>query len=392
MVYSVPLIIFMDDVSGNVSKQWNKHHAIYMLNTNLPREMLEKEFCVRFIPSSPHAAPMELMHAMRESISTAADSGIFVWDCKLNKEVMLIPEGLFLAGDNPMQAKECSHVGLNCNYFCRTCHVGRTKEYKESEAGYTSLFTEGNLRTSEEMASQALQQFKTALCSRATGKVLAATTATRVHDSTLSSIINTLPASTESQVRTQLEKELLDLLQGINIHMDTPMEILHTVLLGVVKYFWGQTVFLLKKAKLLNHFQTCLDSLDKDGLNAPSLNADYICHYKGGLISKHFKSLAQVMPFVINDLVPKSVFDGWTLIGELVILIWHTKIDDTEQYLVKLTQTISNFLNTTAHILPLVAIGMTSKQKNGFTVAHRSLPTSKTIPNKLVCLEFLINN
>ncbi|KAG2079913.1 uncharacterized protein F5147DRAFT_784669 [Suillus discolor] len=30
MVYSVPLIIFMDNVSGNISKQWNKHHAVYM--------------------------------------------------------------------------------------------------------------------------------------------------------------------------------------------------------------------------------------------------------------------------------------------------------------------------------------------------------------------------
>jgi hypothetical protein len=68
MVYAVPLIIFMDDVSGNISKQWNKHHAIYMSNANLPREMLEKEFCVRFVTSSPHAAPMEMMSAMQDSI------------------------------------------------------------------------------------------------------------------------------------------------------------------------------------------------------------------------------------------------------------------------------------------------------------------------------------
>ena len=32
MVLTVPLIIFMDDVSGNVSKQWNKHHVVYMSN------------------------------------------------------------------------------------------------------------------------------------------------------------------------------------------------------------------------------------------------------------------------------------------------------------------------------------------------------------------------
>lgn len=68
MVYAVPLIIFMDDVSGNISKQWNKHHVIYMSNGSMPREMLEKEFCVRFVTSSPHASPMELMKAMKDSI------------------------------------------------------------------------------------------------------------------------------------------------------------------------------------------------------------------------------------------------------------------------------------------------------------------------------------
>ena len=69
MVYAVPLIIFMDDVSGNISKQWNKHFVIYMSNANLPREMLQREFFVRFVASSLHASPMELMYAMKQSIS-----------------------------------------------------------------------------------------------------------------------------------------------------------------------------------------------------------------------------------------------------------------------------------------------------------------------------------
>lgn len=68
MVYRVPLIIFMDDISGNISKQWNKHIVIYMSNASLPREMLDQEFNVRFVMSSPHASPMELMHVMKESI------------------------------------------------------------------------------------------------------------------------------------------------------------------------------------------------------------------------------------------------------------------------------------------------------------------------------------
>jgi hypothetical protein len=122
---------------------------------------------------------------------------------------------------------------------------------------------------------------------------------------------------------------------GVNIHRDTPTEILHTVLLGVVKYFWGQTVFILEKAHLLDTFQTRLESISTNGLHAPTLGAEYICHYKGSLIGKHFKSLAQVMPYIIYDLVPKTVLNGWTVIGEVVVLLWHTKIDDLETYLVR---------------------------------------------------------
>ncbi|KAG1718716.1 hypothetical protein EDB19DRAFT_1899104 [Suillus lakei] len=359
MVYSVPLIIFMDD--------WNKHHAIYMSNTNLPREMLEKEFFVRFVSSSPHAPPMELMRAMRESISYVvlldiSQSGVIAWDCKYNEEIMLIPYALFLAGDNPMQAEECSHTGLNCNYFCRTCEVGGTKEYKESEAGYNTIFMSGNLRTPEKTLQEIRQQFETAFRSGATTKIQNSVSLTGVRDSSSALILSVLvelgkklrkrtagsQALTENEVEVALRKEFEELLKGgqlndiinpllgtdgLDIHMDTPTEILHTILLGVVKYFWGQTVFLLEKVKFLHIFQCRLESIDKDGLNAPCLNADYICHYKGSLIGKHFKSLAQVMPFIIHDLVPPTVLNAWTVIGELVVLVWHTKITDTEAYL-----------------------------------------------------------
>lgn len=81
-------------------------------------------------------------------------------------------------------------------------------------------------------------------------------------------------------------------------------------------------------------FHARLSSVDSDGLNAPSLNADYICKYKGSLIGKHFKSLSQFMPFLIYDLVPSTVLDGWNGLGALVVLLWHTEIQDTEEYLV----------------------------------------------------------
>ncbi|KAG0694571.1 hypothetical protein DFH29DRAFT_985225 [Suillus ampliporus] len=347
MVHMVPLLIFMDDVSGNVSKQWNKHHAIYMSNANLPHKMLEKEFFVQFVMFSPHAAPMELMRAMKESICNAAGSGIITWDCKYNKEAL-------------------------------TCDIGGTKEHKASGDGYSSLFT-------------IQQQFEIALKSGASEKIKNSVSSTGVRDSTSGLILNTLhvagtQAMPEAEVVAVLEKEFAELLQGdklddainpllgmegFDMHMDTPTEILHTILLGVVKYFWGQTVFLLDKAKFMGIFQICLEYVDKDGLNTLCLNADYVCHYKGSLIGKHFKRLAQVMPFLIYDLVPSTVLNAWTVIGELVVLVWHTKIVNTEAYLVVIIKhqavTLAEYLliKMPSSILSLAGIGMITKPQNG---------------------------
>lgn len=102
--------------------------------------------------------------------------------------------------------------------------------------------------------------------------------------------------------------------------------------------------------------QTRLTSLDTCGLNAPSFNAAYICHYKGGLIGKHFKSLAQLMPFVVYDIIPEPVLNGWIAIGLLLVLLWHTSIDDIDKYLDDLTKTIDDFLSITAQCAPSIMI------------------------------------
>ena len=137
------------------------------------------------------------------------------------------------------------------------------------------------------------------------------------------------PAMSEAQVIACLEHELETFLgsrlvngcinpllgiRGLNIHQDTSMKILYTILLGIIKYFWAQTAHILDKVQLLKQFQIRLESIKKDGLNSPTLTADYIVRYKGGLIGKHFKSLAQVMPYLVHGLVPQSVLDGWVII------------------------------------------------------------------------------
>ncbi|KIO11352.1 hypothetical protein M404DRAFT_127140, partial [Pisolithus tinctorius Marx 270] len=152
----------MDDVSGNISKQWNKHHVVYMSNASMPREMVEKEFCICFVTSSPHDTPLELMNGVSKSVWKTMEEGVITWDCKYKTEVMLIAYNVFIAGDNPMQAEECSHAGLHCNYFCRTCNVGGTNQEKMSDSGYMNLFQCGELCTPERTLAEIKKQVELA--------------------------------------------------------------------------------------------------------------------------------------------------------------------------------------------------------------------------------------
>jgi hypothetical protein len=91
-------------------------------------------------------------------------------------------------------------------------------------------------------------------------------------------------------------------------------------------------MWILEKGKQLEIFQARLNSVVTDGLNVPKLQADYMCQYKGGLIGKHFKTISQVMAFAVYDLVPKEVLEAWLIIGRLMVLLWHTEINDIESY------------------------------------------------------------
>jgi len=136
---------------------------------------------------------------------------------------------------------------------------------------------------------------------------------------------------------------------GVDIHKDTPTEILHTILLGIVKYYWAQTVWHLEKEKKMSLFQIRLGSVATAGLNIPSIQVEYICHYKGGLIGKHFKTLMQVMSFLVFDLVPRDVLQAWLVIGRLMVIAWCTDIEDIDGY------TVREFLSLKALVVTMLA-------------------------------------
>src|ERR1700722_848711 len=208
----------------------------------------------------------------------AAESGIVAWDCKYNEEVLLAPYGLFWGGDNPMQAEECSHAGLACNYFCRTCKVGGTKEFKASDEGYNQLFSvscyllsfayrltpisqEQEARTPSETAAQIQAQALATTQSGSTEKVKKMVTTTGIRDTTTTPIINVVldmgkklrkresgqEITPEADIQAKLVKALDDChyREAGNPLIGMAGEQCHVFLCSLLACFWQELIFIV---------------------------------------------------------------------------------------------------------------------------------------------------
>ena len=60
-VVSFPFWLYCDDVSGNQSKKWNKHHSFLFSAAGLPCSLSQQEYNVHFLCTSNLAPPLEML-------------------------------------------------------------------------------------------------------------------------------------------------------------------------------------------------------------------------------------------------------------------------------------------------------------------------------------------
>ena len=128
-------------------------------------------------------------------------------------------------------------------------------------------------------------------------------------------------------------------LSGLDPHEDTPVEILHVVLLGFIKYFWRDLVQNQINDEQKSLLIIRLNSLNVDGLGISRLAGETLVNYAGSLTGRDFRAIAQVTPFVIYDMVPADVFDAWVALSTLVPLLWQPIIEDINAYSVSVSST-----------------------------------------------------
>ncbi|KAJ7230962.1 hypothetical protein B0H12DRAFT_1029729 [Mycena haematopus] len=362
-----------DDVSGNKSKQYNKHMNMYTGNGCLPGRLLQQEYHVHYISTSPNASSAEQFSAFRDHVKATETEPVRCYNAATNRMCRFIIRTPGLPADNPQQSEEASHIGGNSNFPCRKCQWGGTQIEKETEHIYHECHFAGAARDAVQIRNNLEEQLRLLML----GDPKAVTDHQRVtgtKDKTTQHWIELLLAKSKamktanrqraandiaSELRTWLDAQpgdkmnpLLDI-TGLDPSQDTPVELLHTILLGVIKYIWHHMNTNQWSDEDRHLLAIRLQSTDLTGLTVPPLRAGYMIQYKNNLIGKHFKTLMQILAFHVHGLSTPEEFAMIKAAGELGARLWVPEIDNTEEYLDDLKIAIANLLDAFDAVDPL---------------------------------------
>ncbi|KAK0488233.1 hypothetical protein EDD18DRAFT_1359676 [Armillaria luteobubalina] len=133
---------------------------------------------------------------------------------------------------------------------------------------------------------------------------------------------------------------------GLDPHRDTPVEILHVILLGFLKYMWWDIINhqLHNNVDKKNELEIKLASVNIDGLGIDLVAAHTLVTYSGSLTGQDFRILVQITPFVLKGLVSDDCFETWVALSKLVPLVWQPEIEDINEYLTLVRNEIDYFL------------------------------------------------
>ncbi|KAI0739725.1 hypothetical protein C8Q80DRAFT_1112112, partial [Daedaleopsis nitida] len=357
--------LYCDDTSGNVSKKWNKHNSILLVLGGLPREHSQQLFNVYFLSTSNLASPLEMMEEVSRVLRHGRDVGIEVWDCASRSDTLVIPWVLAFQGNNPMASEFSSHIGMTGRCICRVCHLFEQESLTE-HARILSFLQEGDPRTKEQTI-RVLEEQQARVMAGAPSAINEMGTKTGVKDKYLQHFVDEIQVKLSKWreetknvnvptglTKKEMEREMLETLRqtlpenmfnpvlqipDFDAHSDTPVEILHVVLLGVVRYWWRDACsHQNSEGKVI--LKTHLTSLDVSGLGIPSLRGHTLVQHAGSLAGRDFRIVLQIAPAVLHGLILEVAYEAWLCLCRLAPLLFQPQIDNIEQYSVS----VSHFL------------------------------------------------
>ncbi|KAH9807600.1 hypothetical protein DFH28DRAFT_938119 [Melampsora americana] len=377
LIQSVPIALYSDDTSGNVSKKWNKHMSYYFTLAGLKPKLTNQEYHIHPLCTSNVSSALEQGDQIVDELNQAASRGFRAYDCSIKQDVIVIPFILCHMGDSPMHSEISNTTNPSGTLSpCRICDLTVESRADKQTPTYVQQFVgiDGdwlpatlpfrNWKCTQEQTRKlweltrnpkSIKQFDVLSKEYGIRDSLNLQFAKQVQE-----IYRTNKSKTKELQKTQqeivtlcesLEEQFGDhmfnpflRLAAFDGHLDTPVESLHVVLLGVTKYLYREMISNLTPTDLMT-VQGRWQAFQIDGLNVAPIQPRNMVQYANSLLGKDFRVVLQAAPFVFFEFLPDNYRHCWIALVHLASLILQTRIFSKDSYLHDLKIVIHRFLN-----------------------------------------------
>ncbi|KAI7864396.1 hypothetical protein BDF14DRAFT_1179705 [Spinellus fusiger] len=298
-VKTVPLNFFLDDTSGNTTKKWNKFESCVMSLV----AMLFKEQCkvenLFLVCTSNKLSITEMLPELVKDLG-ALEKGVEMFDVEYGKPVLVVGVVHFLMADNPMHVAVACSLGAKARLPCRKCYWVNGGNATVEQEGVDG---DAHARRRKEDLVEMYQH-----CASSPSNA-------------------SLRSNSYTGYKLTGGKALLSL-QLWDLTMDCPVEILHTILLGVAKHLVvGMVPFYAKKE--VKQLEERFFNYHSKAFTRKHCTPFCLC---GSYLGRDYKIIIQQMPTILCDLVQRRlissndskaiILDCFVKLGLLVSLLY----------------------------------------------------------------------
>ncbi|KAL0075550.1 hypothetical protein J3Q64DRAFT_1703904 [Phycomyces blakesleeanus] len=325
-----PIIFFTDDTSGNWSKQFNPYESWSMKLAGLSyeeRSLIANKLFLLAIPKKNDVSGMSLLPTLIRDLKKL-ENDIVVYSAEDNAYILLVAPLLWIEADTPCHSELCDILGSATLYLCHKCYIliQRTVPLKEMEY----YLKRHNKRTREHY-------------------VLANSTKNRT--TIMPDVLNTgKPVNARALSFIDHSTGCLLDLKSFDLSKDTPIEILHAILLGIAKYLInGLVKITLKKHadKLEKLFKSLKECEQTTGL---SRRFTQLLRHCESFLGRDYKVLLQTLPAIFlrdfaDDEVIKPIMPCFVELGRLCSLIFVRQVESHfEEYLARVDYAVNDLI------------------------------------------------
>ncbi|KAH9821264.1 hypothetical protein DFH28DRAFT_1079308 [Melampsora americana] len=332
IIRHMPLVLYCDDLSGNISKRWNKHIAYYFTLAGLPPKLANQEYNCHFLTTSNTAGALELGDPLVDEINDISTNGFVAYDHQLETEVLVMTVVLCHLGDSPMHAEITNTLNPSSSLSpCRICKLQAKSMIEKRSTKYIEDF----VGIDEDGRQKSLPV-----------RTWSDTKELTEHLWDLAQRPGTIGLFDETSSKLGVKDTLNMFFARFNGHLDTPVEMLHVILLGVTKYLLRNQMNRCSPTEK-NRISAQWRSFNCSGLNIPPIQPKTMIIHFLSLNGKEFRTVIQAAPFIFFECnLSSEERDVWTSLAHLGPYLFQTEISDMQSYLKSCNRLIRIFLRS----------------------------------------------